>query len=68
MKENKKVLIIGLDGATFDLIEPWVAEGNLPNLGALMKQGSWGHLLSTLQSNSAQAWSTFITGMNAGKH
>jgi predicted AlkP superfamily phosphohydrolase/phosphomutase len=68
MKEEKKVLVIGLDGATFDLIEPWVAEGKLPNLGALMKQGSWGHLISTLQSNSAQAWSTFITGVNAGRH
>jgi len=68
MKKEKKVLVIGLDGATFDLIEPWVAEGKLPNLGALMKQGSWGHLISTLQSNSAQAWSTFVTGLNAGKH
>lgn len=68
MKVKRKVLVIGLDGATFDLIKPWVAEGKLPNLGALMKQGSWGHLISTLQSNSAQAWSTFITGMNAGKH
>lgn len=68
MKGKKKVLVIGLDGATFDLIEPWVAEGKLPNLGALMKQGSWGHLISTLQSNSAQAWSTFVTGLNAGKH
>lgn len=68
MKKEQKVLVIGLDGATFDLIEPWVAEGKLPALGALMKQGSWGNLLSTLQSNSAQAWSTFITGMNAGKH
>ena len=68
MKKEKKVLVIGLDGATFDLIEPWVAEGKLPALGALMKQGCWGNLISTLQSNSAQAWSTFITGMNAGKH
>ena len=68
MKKEQKVLVIGLDGATFDLIEPWVAEGKLPALGALMKQGCWGNLISTLQSNSAQAWSTFITGMNAGKH
>ena len=31
-----KVLVIGLDGATFDLIKPWAAEGFLPTLRRLM--------------------------------
>jgi hypothetical protein len=30
--KKPKVLIIGLDAATFDLIGPWVAGGKLPNL------------------------------------
>ncbi|HMQ55341.1 MAG TPA: alkaline phosphatase family protein, partial [Anaerolineae bacterium] len=31
-----KVLVIGLDGATFDLIKPWAAEGRLPTLARLL--------------------------------
>jgi len=63
-----KVLIIGLDSATFDLIEPWVNEGRLPTLSQCMKRGVHSTLLSTPLSNSAQAWSTLATGKNAGKH
>ena len=43
MKKVKN-LIIGLDGATFDLIYPWVQEGSLPTLGKLMEAGSYGNL------------------------
>lgn len=63
-----RVLVIGLDGATFDLIDPWIAEGKLPNLAACLKRGTRSSLLSTPLSNSAQAWSSFITGKNPGKH
>jgi len=68
MEKDKKVLVIGLDGATFDLLEPWVEQGKLPTLAGLMKKGARGNLMSTLQSNSAQAWSSFVTGINAGRH
>jgi len=63
-----KALIIGLDSATFDLIDPWIKAGKLPTLAQCMKKGTRGILLSTPLSNSAQAWSTFVTGKNSGKH
>jgi predicted AlkP superfamily phosphohydrolase/phosphomutase len=62
------VLIIGLDGATFDIIEPMVAAGRLPNLGKLMLEGSWSRLRSTIPVHSAPAWSSFATGMTPGAH
>lgn len=65
---NNKVVIIGLDGATFDLITPWVKEGRLPVLARLMQEGASGNLKSTIPFNSAVAWSSFITGKNPGKH
>ena len=34
-----KILIIGLDAATMDLIEPWAATGQLPTLARLMSEG-----------------------------
>ena len=63
-----KLLIIGLDGATFDLIKPWAAEGKLPTLAKLMQDGVTGDLESTLPPVTSPAWPTFMTGKNPGKH
>ncbi len=67
-RPGNRVLIIGLDAATFDLIEPWVQQGYLPNFAQLMAEGAYGRLASTLQPTTAPAWVTFMTGMNQGKH
>jgi len=63
-----KLLVVGLDGATFDVIQPLVAEGRLPHLAGLLAQGSSGPLRSTLPPVTAAAWSTFMTGQNPGRH
>jgi predicted AlkP superfamily phosphohydrolase/phosphomutase len=62
------VLIVGLDGATFDLMLPWIDEGHLPNLGRLLRSGSRSRLESTIPPITPCAWSSFITGKNPGKH
>ncbi len=63
-----RVFLIGWDGATFDLIRPWVAEGKLPTLAKLMETGTQGPLRSTLPPWTFPAWSSFMTGKNPGKH
>ncbi len=63
-----KVLVIGLDGVTFDLLGPWIESGELPNLRRLMRQGAWGRLRTTLPPISSSSWSSFLTGVNPGKH
>lgn len=65
---NRRLVIIGLDGATFDLIHPWVAAGDLPNLQRLMAEGSWGPLESVVHPFTAQAWTSMVTGTQQGKH
>ncbi len=65
---QNKVLVIGLDGATFDYIAPRIEAGQLPNLARLMDKGSWGNLLSTIPFFTMPAWSSFITGKNPVKH
>jgi predicted AlkP superfamily phosphohydrolase/phosphomutase len=62
------VLLIGWDGASFDLIRPWVAQGKLPTLSKLMEEGVHSSLLSTIPPWSFQAWTSFMTGKNPGKH
>ncbi len=67
-EKTRKVLVIGLDGATLDIIRPMVRRGELPNLAALMEQGASGELASTIQPTTPQAWTTFMTGCTAAKH
>lgn len=63
-----KLLIVGIDGATFDLVRPWAQQGHLPNLARLMQQGVTADLASTLPPVTSPAWPTFMTGCNPGKH
>ena len=65
---GRQLSVIGLDGATFRLIRPWVQEGKLPTLARLMREGAWGDLESTIHPLSPQAWASFMTGKNPGKH
>jgi predicted AlkP superfamily phosphohydrolase/phosphomutase len=62
------MLIIGLDGATFDLIEPWAADGSLPHLARLMDRGTWSRLRSTIPPATFPAWTSLMTGVNPGQH
>ena len=68
MKKDPKVIIIGLDAATWTLIRPWMAEGGMPNLAKLMKEGVSGDFRSILPPITPPAWTSFMTGKNPGKH
>lgn len=63
-----KVLVIGLDGATWDLVQPWIDEGRLPRLAALREEGAHGTLFSVLPCLSPPAWTSAVTGVNPGRH
>jgi predicted AlkP superfamily phosphohydrolase/phosphomutase len=62
------VLIVGLDGATFDLMLPWIEQGHLPNLGRVLRSGARSRLESTIPPITPCAWTSFMTGKNPGKH
>lgn len=68
MSRKKKALLIGLDGATFDLLMPWIRKGKLPFLRKLISEGVYGDLESTVPTISAAAWASLVTGKNPGKH
>jgi predicted AlkP superfamily phosphohydrolase/phosphomutase len=63
-----KVFVLGLDGATWDLLEPLLQDGLLPTLARLREQGSSGSLRSIFPPLSPVAWTTVMTGKNSGKH
>ena len=60
--------LIGLDSATFDVVDPLVEGGDLPHLARLLERGASGVLRSTTHPLTPHAWSTMVTGVNAGRH
>jgi predicted AlkP superfamily phosphohydrolase/phosphomutase len=65
---KKKTIVIGIDGGCWNYIEPLMKRGKLPHIEFLVKNGSAGILKSTIPPITPVAWSTFITGVNPGKH
>ncbi len=66
--QNNRVLVIGYDGATWDLAEIWASAGKLPALASLMQRGGWGPLRSVIPVLSPAAWASFATGVHPGRH
>jgi predicted AlkP superfamily phosphohydrolase/phosphomutase len=63
-----KVVILGIDGATFTLLDPLLRDNRLPNLARLAGAGVCGALRSTLHPLTPAAWTSAVTGVNPGKH
>lgn len=57
-----RVLVVGWDGATWDLIDPLLAQGRMPHLARLLERGSQAVLDSTVVPISSAAWVGAVTG------
>jgi predicted AlkP superfamily phosphohydrolase/phosphomutase len=64
----KRAVILGFDGMDPELAERFIQQGKLPNLARLREQGTFRKLRTTFPAISPVAWSTFMTGVNPGKH
>src|SRR6059058_1469019 len=65
---SDRLLIIGWDGADWDILDDLLARGLLPNVARLLEEGGRGTLRSTIPSHSWAAWSSFLTGMQPTGH
>lgn len=65
---GNKIIILGFDGLSPEIIERMMQEGKLPNFTALKNLGSYRRLSTTNPPQSPVAWSGFATGKNPGKH
>jgi predicted AlkP superfamily phosphohydrolase/phosphomutase len=63
-----RVLVIGLDGATYDLLVPWTESGWMPNLAHFMRTAALAELSSTLPYITPVAWTSFLTGCQPAQH
>jgi len=64
---RNKVLIIGLDGATWNLLKPLIKDGKLSTIKKLVDEGVHGDLESSIPHVTFPAWKCYSTGKNPGK-
>lgn len=68
MSRLARTLVIGLDGATWDLLDPLFDGGHAPHLADLVAGSARGELLATFPPVTAPSWTSFATGLNPGRH
>ena len=65
---TNRVLMIGLDGATFRLLRPLCEMGVLPFLASMMRGGVVADLMSTNNPLTPPAWTSMTTGRSPEVH
>ena len=65
---TRRAVVVGLDGAAWRLLDPFLKEGTMPRLASLKKRGAWGRLRSTIPAYTPPAWTSAATGVNPGRH
>lgn len=68
MTSRPRLIVLGIDGATWDVVQPYIEAGHLPAFQRLVKEGAWGELRSIHPPVTACCWPTIFTGTNPGKH
>jgi len=61
-----KTLVVGLDGASWELLDPWIEAGELPNLAALRDTGTWAGTRSCLPPVTFPNWKCYSSGKDPG--
>lgn len=67
-KEKQKVVALGIDGVPYSLLNRFINEGLMPNLAGIVKRGTFVPMTASIPEVSSTSWSTFMTGVNPGRH
>ncbi|MGB0951685.1 MAG: alkaline phosphatase family protein [Planctomycetota bacterium] len=63
-----RLAIVGIDGATYEIIRPMIEAGELPHIARILKEGVSADLESEKPPMTPPAWTSMFTGLNPGKH
>jgi len=63
-----KVLVVGLDGADWRIVDPLLAAGRMPHLRRLVEGGARADLLTITPMLSPVIWTTIATGVEPARH
>jgi predicted AlkP superfamily phosphohydrolase/phosphomutase len=64
----ERLLILGLDGATWTVLDPMRRRGLMPNLDALLERSAHGTLRSIVPPVTSAAWTSMMTGCGPARH
>jgi len=67
-RNSGRLIIIGLDGVPFGMVEHLADSGVMPNTAGLISSGAFRQMCSSVPEISSVAWSSIITGKNPGEH
>jgi predicted AlkP superfamily phosphohydrolase/phosphomutase len=67
-KSHPKILLIGLDGADWKVINPLLKQNKLPHLKKIIENGTFGYLKSEDPLDSWVIWTTIATGKKPEEH
>ncbi|AGN00930.1 type I phosphodiesterase/nucleotide pyrophosphatase [Salinarchaeum sp. Harcht-Bsk1] len=62
-----KTIVVGLDGASWDLLDPWIEAGHLPTIERLREEGSWATNRSCYPPVTFPNWKVYASGKNPGQ-
>lgn len=65
---NSRMLAIGLDATSPDLVRRWMADGTMPNLGALAARGASGTVRGVDGFYVGSTWPSMYTGLDPSEH
>ncbi|MBF0331228.1 MAG: alkaline phosphatase family protein [Candidatus Omnitrophica bacterium] len=64
---NKRMIVLGMDALSPEIMEPMMKAGRLPNFSRLAQTGAYSRLATTNPAQSPVAWAAFATGKNPGE-
>ena len=67
-REDSRVWLVGIDGASLDIISPAAADGRLPSFGRLLDGGASLHLATLRPTQPAPVWTAVATGKLPAKN
>ena len=65
---SPKLAVVGLDSADKDVVRQYVAEGYMPNVGALLEESIVGETRNPYGLESGSVWPTVHTGVDPSRH
>ena len=65
---NVKIALLGLDAADWEIIDPLIAKGQLPNLARLKTRGAYGNIKTMIPALSPLLWTSVATGKTPDEH
>jgi len=66
--KKAKAVVLGIDGVPYTLLKRFISDGIMPNLASLAAKGTLRDMTASIPEVSSTSWSTFMTGVNPGKH